>query len=268
MISTDYHLHSTHSADGEASVAEMCEAAIEWGLSEIGFAEHLDFDRDDPMYGYFDDGAYTASIAEARETYAGRLVIRKGLEFDFRCAYGTEVGEVLAAWDFDYLIGSVHSAAGHHIWRLSREAPPDLDVRGLLADYFAEVEALAASGWCHVIGHFDYVFKQLPSLVAAQRDPWYWRQVEGILKRCIAGGVAIEINMHHVMDRGWGLAADAEILNRYRALGGRLVTVGSDAHRPSGVGHGFVRAEAALREAGFVEVTGYEQGRPYAVALA
>jgi len=268
MIPTDYHLHSTHSADGEGSVAEMCEAAIEWGLSEIGFAEHLDFDRDDPMYGHFDDGAYTASIAEARETYAGRLVIRKGLEFDFRRAYGTEVGEVLAAWDFDYLVGSVHSAAGYHIWRLSREAPSDLDVRGLLADYFAEVEALAASGWCHVIGHFDYVFKQLPHLVAAQRAPWYWRQVEGILKRCIAGGVAIEVNTHHVMDRGWGLAADAEILNRYRALGGRLVTVGSDAHRPSGVGHGFTRAEGALRESGFFEITGYEQGRPYAVALA
>ena len=98
----------------------MCEAAIEWGLSEIGFAEHLDFDRDDPMYGYFDDGAYTASIAEARETYAGRLVIRKGLEFDFRCAYGTEVGEVLAAWDFDYLIGFNHPG--------QRNPPPALDL--------------------------------------------------------------------------------------------------------------------------------------------
>jgi len=268
MIPIDYHLHSTHSADGEASIAEMCEAAVQRGLLEIGFAEHLDFDRDDPMYGYFDDGAYTAAIVEARETYAGRLVIRKGIEFDFRRAYGTEVGEVLAAWDFDYLIGSVHTAAGHRIWRLSREAPPDLDVRGLLADYFAEVEALAASGWCHVIGHFDYVFKQLPGLVAAQRDAWYWQQVRRILKRCIAGGVAIEVNTHHIMDRGWGPAADAEILDRYRALGGRLVTVGSDAHRPSDVAHGFARAEAALRKAGFADVTGYEHGRPYAVSLS
>ena len=246
----------------------MCEAAIERGLSEIAFAEHLDFDRDDPMYGYFDDGAYTASIAEAQETYAGRLVIRKGLEFDFRRAYGTEVGDVLAAWDFDFLIGSVHSAAGYHIWRLSQEAPPDLDVRGLLADYFAEVEALAASGWCHVIGHFDYVFKQLPRPVAAQRDAWYWQRVRRILERCIAGGVALEVNTHHIVDRGCGLAADVEILDRYRALGGRLVTVGSDAHRPSDAGQGFDRAEAALREAGFLEVTGYARGRPYAVAMA
>ncbi len=268
MITTDYHLHSTHSADGEGSVAEMCEAALQRGLGEIGFAEHFDFDRDDPMYGYFDYDAYTASIVEAREAYAGRLVIRKGLEFDFQRAYGTEVGEVLAAWEFDYFLGSVHTAAGRHIWLLSREAPPDLDVRELLADYFAEVEALAASGWCHVIGHFDYVFKQLPGRVAAQRDAWYWQQVERILRRCIAGGVAIEVNTHHVMDRGWGLAADAEILDRYRALGGRLVMVGSDAHRPSGVAHGFARAECAVRDAGFVKVAGYEQGRPYAIALS
>lgn len=267
MIPIDYHLHSTQSADGEGSIAAMCEAAVERGLSEIGFSEHLDFDRDDPMYGYFDDDAYTAAIGEARQAWAGRLIVRKGLEFDFRRAYGAEVGEVLAAWDFDYLIGSVHSAAGHHIWRLSQEVPPDLDVRGLLADYFDEVEALAASGWCHVIGHFDYVFKQLPEQVTALRDAWYWERVERILSRCIAGGVAVEVNMHHVVDRGWGLAADAEILKRYRALGGRFVTVGSDAHRPSGIGHGFDRAEAILREAGFLEVTGYEAGRPYAVAL-
>ncbi|HUU09646.1 MAG TPA: histidinol-phosphatase HisJ family protein [Phycisphaerae bacterium] len=267
MIPIDYHMHSTHSADGKAPMLEMCEAALARGLAEIAFTEHLDFDRDDPAYGYLDYEAYSASIAEVQAAYAGRLVIRKGLEFDFRRAYGTEVGEVLAAWEFDYLIGSVHSAAGHPIFRLPREAPPDLDMRNLLAEYFAEVEALATSGWCHVIGHFDYVFKQLPDRVGPLRDAWYWQRVEDILACCVAGGVAIEVNTHHILDRGLGLAADVEILRRYRALGGHLVTVGADAHRPTDVAHAFAQAEAALREAGFLEVTGYRQGRPYAVAL-
>ena len=99
------------------------------------------------------------------------------------------------------------------------------------------------------------------------RDAWYWRRVRRILERCIEGGVALEVNSHHVLDRGLALAADVEVLDRYRRLGGRRVTVGSDAHRPADVAHGFDRAEAALREAGFLEVTGYAAGRPYAVAL-
>jgi len=267
MIAIDYHLHSTHSADGHGSVREMCEAAVAHGLREIGFAEHLDFDRNDPDYGYLDDAAYTEAVAEAQEAYAGRLVVRKGVEFDFRRAYGEEVGEALASMDFDFVIGAVHSAAGQPIWELGREAPADLDVRGLLEAYFDEVEALAASGWCHVLAHFDYLYKQMPDRVAACRDARYWRRVERILARCVAGVVAIEVNTHHLLDRGLGLAADADILDRYARLGGRLVTVGSDAHRPADVAHGFEEAEAALREVGLLEVAGFEAGRPYSVQM-
>ena len=267
MIPLDYHMHSTFSADGGAPMLEMCEAALARGLAEIAFTEHLDFDRSDLVYGYYDDEAYSESIARARAAYAGRLTIRKGLEFDFRREFGTEVGDVLAAWDFDFLIGSVHSAAGHPIFRLAEKTPPDLDVRALQADYFAEVEALAASGWCHAIGHLDYVYKQVPALVTPQRDAWYWRQVERILRRCIAGGVAIEVNTRHMHLRGLGMAADGEILKRYRTLGGRLLTAGTDAHRPSDIADGVAEAEKAIREAGFTAVTGYERGRPYAVPL-
>jgi len=267
MLTLDYHLHSRHSADSQASLDEMAEAALARGLREVCFTEHLDFDRDDPDYGFFRYGPFREAIEAARARWAGRLTIRSGLEFDFRRAYGTEVGEVLATMEVDYLLGSVHSAAGWRIFRLAAEDPPGLDVPDLLDDYFAEVEALAASGWCHAIGHFDYVYKQLPARVAALRGDGYWRQVEGVLRRCIAGGVALEVNTHHLLDRGWGMAADAEILRRYRALGGRLVTVGSDAHRPGDVAHAFAEAEEALRDAGFSAVYGYERGRSHAVPI-
>jgi histidinol-phosphatase (PHP family) len=266
MIPVDYHLHSTFSADGEAAVLEMCEAALAHGLREVCFTEHVDFDRSDPAYGHLDWAAYTASVAEARRRCAGRLVIRQGVEFDFRRAYGAEPGEFLAALDLDFAIGSVHSAAGCRIHRLWKDRPPGLDLRTLLAEYFAETEALVASGWCQTIGHFDYIYKQLPDLAAGYRDAWYWRSVERILRACIAGGVAVELNTHHVLDRGAAMAADVEIL-RYRALGGRLIAVGSDAHRPGDVAHAFPEAERDLREAGFDAVTGYACGRPYDVAL-
>ena len=267
MLTTDYHLHSTHSADGHGSILQMADAALAAGLTEIGFAEHIDFDRADPHYGYLDDAAYSESLAEARAAFAGRLAIRKGIEFDFRRAFGEEVGDVLAAMDFDFLIGSVHTAAGQAIYRLETGTPADLDLRGLLADYLDEVEALAASGWCHVLGHFDYVFKQVPARVAACRDAWYWDRVDAILARCVVGGVALEVNTHHILDRGLGLAADGDIVARYVALGGGRIVVGSDAHRPSDVAHGFAEAEAMLRAAGYDEVTGFAEGKPRSVRM-
>jgi len=92
-----------------------------------------------------------------------------------------------------------------------RGVPPDLDLAALVDEYLAEVEALVASGLCHVLAHFDYVFKQVPDLAETWRTARYWERVDGILARCIAGGVALEVNSHHIEDRGLGLAADAEV---------------------------------------------------------
>jgi histidinol-phosphatase (PHP family) len=269
MLTFDYHMHSAHSKDGKNTVPEMCDAAVGLGLREICFTEHLDFDRGDPDYGFVDWEAFAASVAEARARYAGRLVIRLGLEFDFRREFGSEPAEVLATMPCDFRIGSVHSAAGRHLYNLAKEpAPQDLDLRAIHAEYLAEVGALAASGLASAIGHFDYVCKQLPLLAGPLRDEGYWRKVEQILERCIATGTALEVNTHHMLDRGLGMAADAEILRRYRGLGGRLVTVGSDAHRREEIAHNFVAAEQALRDAGFDAVTGFDGRRPYQVGIA
>jgi histidinol-phosphatase (PHP family) len=263
MITTDYHMHSRFSHDGKASVDEMCEAAAAWGLTEICFTEHFDFDPGEPR---LDLDAYTAAVAAARVRFAGRLTIRLGVEFDFRRAYGPQVGEVVGRLPADFLIGSVHTVAGYRLYRLRKGVPAGFDARAVLAEYFAEVEALASSGWCDALGHFDYLYKQVPGIFGPLRDGAYWQKVEGILRRCRNWGVAIEVNTHHTL-QGCAMAADVEILRRYHAMGGRLVTVGSDAHRPGDVAHDFASAEAALRQAGFDHVCGYEQGRLYFVPI-
>lgn len=270
MITANYHLHSNYSYDGEAGLLEMAQAALDAGFTDIGFAEHLDFDRTDPGYGHFDDEAYGAAVEEARGHFAGRLAIRRGVEFDFRRDYGDEPRRVLAALDTDFRIGSVHSAGGVVLFRLGSldaEALGRLDVRRLQAAYFDEVEALLGSRLGHVLGHFDYLYKQAPRLFGPYRDAWYWDRVEGLLRACVGAGVALEVNSHHVLDRGLALAADEEVLARYRRLGGRLLAVGSDAHRPGDVAHAYGELERAIRAAGFTEVTGFEAGVPYAIAI-
>jgi len=266
MITTDYHLHTHFSHDGEAPLLAMCEAAAARGMTDICITEHLDFDQSDPDASNLDWPAYAAGVEEARARFAGRLTIRIGVEFDFRRAYGPDLGRLVRSLPVDFAIGSVHSAGGHRLYRLHKGVPPGFDVRATLADYFAEVEALVATGLPHVLGHFEYLYKQIPVIVGPVRDGWYWQSVERILRQCIDRGVGIEANMHHTFE-GCAMAADEEVLRRYHDLGGRLVTVGSDAHRPGDVASDFVRAEAAIRHAGFDAVCGYQAGRPYFVPL-
>jgi histidinol-phosphatase (PHP family) len=267
MIPMDYHLHSRHSEDSRADLLEMCEAAAAAGLTDICFTEHLDFDRADPAYGFFQYGPYRAAIEAARGRFAGRLTIRMGLEFDFRREFGREVGDVLAGMAFDFTIGSVHTAGGCRLYRLNQDGLPPADARALQDAYFTEVLALVGSGWCHCLGHFDYLYKQAPGIFAAWRDAWYWERVDEVLRACVGRGVALEVNTHHLLDGGMALAADADILVRYRALGGRLLTVGSDAHRPGDVSHGYSEAERAIRVSQFDALWGFEGGRPYPIAI-
>ena len=42
MYLVDYHVHTSFSYDSEEDLNTMCEKAIELGLSEIAFTDHLD----------------------------------------------------------------------------------------------------------------------------------------------------------------------------------------------------------------------------------
>ena len=57
------------------------------------------------------------------------------------------------------------------------------------------------------------------------------------------------------------------ILKKYHDFGGRLVTVGSDAHTPEGVGFAFDRAAMLLKECGFTEYATFEKRQPVMHAL-
>ena len=42
-IMADYHLHSDISPDCKTPMEESCEAAIQKGLTELAFTEHMEF---------------------------------------------------------------------------------------------------------------------------------------------------------------------------------------------------------------------------------
>lgn len=55
----DFHMHSSFSADCEAEMEEMVQEAINKGMEEIAFTEHLDVDYPDKEWDFsFDTEAY------------------------------------------------------------------------------------------------------------------------------------------------------------------------------------------------------------------
>ena len=53
-----------------------------------------------------------------------------------------------------------------------------------------------------------------------------------------------------------------EILKRYRELGGKIVTIGSDSHKPEHLGAYIEETKEMLRKAGYTQFCTYERMSP------
>ena len=99
-------------------------------------------------------------------------------------------------------------------------------------------------------------------------DPPFDFDYEYIVRLAHETGKALELNTSGFR---YGLPEwipDIGVWRRYRALGGELVTIGSDAHHPRDIGAGHREAQAMLRELGFRWFCYYRARRPVMVPLA
>lgn len=250
----DYHLHTERSHDAAGSIIETCEAALRVGLGEICITEHLDFEPADACYGYFNYDLIKKDVDEAREKFAGRLVIRFGAEFDFIPKYLPQIQESATSMEFDYILGAVH-------W--INETPlvsPDECFAGKTAieaytPYFETVLALVETGIFDSLAHLDVCKRHGTRYFG----PFDYRPFSEIIDRILRGVIerdmCLEVNSSGLRRGSGETFPGRPILQRYFDLGGRLITIGSDSHNPENVGFGIDQAVDLIKEIGFNQIS-------------
>ncbi len=255
----DYQVHSFRSHDGRATIIDHCERAVQLGLDEIGFSEHLDFDPDDPAVGHFDYDRYVSEIFEARDRFADSLTIRMGIEVDYQKWFEDEIAEYLATHSFDFVIGSVH-----YVDRVMIMTPEYVNGRssGQAYDlYFAAVLDSVQSGLIDIVGHLEYA-KRRGVPVFGPFDPTRNHDtVMALFGEMIGRGVALEINTAGLRQNAGGPYPCPEHVRMYASLGGRLLTIGSDAHHPDDLAAEYSHAANLALESGLTELTTWESRR-------
>ena len=114
----------------------------------------------------------------------------------------------------------------------------------------------------HVYGHLDYVIRYGPNKDLYYDPMDYYDIIRELLTVLIDKGKGIEVNTGS-MYKGFSYPHPHEtILKLYRQLGGELITIGSDAHVPQYLGHGFAQAEALLKRCGFQHYTLFKAVKP------
>lgn len=253
----DYHVHSQFSVDCSVPMAESCRAAIEAGVTEIAFTDHVDHEPADMGYGYYRPAAYREAVADVRERFGDRLTILLGAEVDFNRRIAGQVEAFLTENVFDFVIGSVHyGSAGEIIF-------PDY-FRGKRLDdvflpYFEEVQAAVEIGWFDTIGHLDLPKRYAPGTHRSYDPSCYRDRLRPLFRAMIDHGVAFEINTSGLRQRPKTSMPGPAIVRWYAEDGGTLITTGTDSHSAQTVGSGLDKTLDMLRLCGIDSVQSFRQ---------
>jgi histidinol-phosphatase (PHP family) len=256
----DYHIHTRLCRHAVGDPHEYVERAIELGMTEMGFADHLPFLggwqprhdlKDDWAMGLDELDDYVALVQGLAREYEDDVRIILGVEADFIPETLDQTGATLAQYPFEYVIGSVHIIGD----RFGFDHP---EMEGRLAQYGIDrihLESLeltrqaAGSGLFDVVGHLDHAKKFGPpedgDAVAAAAS--------AALHAVAAAGMIVEVNTGGLRKRIGEPFPGAGLLTEANALHIPLV-FGSDAHRPGDVGHGFDAAAELARRAGYAGI--------------
>ncbi|MCC7355225.1 MAG: histidinol-phosphatase [Anaerolineae bacterium] len=263
----DYHIHSTASPDGSSTMEAVCLRAIELGVEEIGFTDHATFDPHDPHAGLFDATGYFDEIDYARERYGQQVIIRAGLEMDYSPDCDKVIRTLLEAHPFDFVLGSVHIVEDEHGWANFAHEPgvsgwfASRDERAAYLPYFRRLEEAVHSGLFDVIAHFDLAKWHGVEFYGPFQPELFAAETESILATMVERGIGLEVNASGLFQPPAEPYPVLDIVQRYAAAGGTLVTVGSDAHHTAQVGQGIERAVALARLAGIRHLTSFHQRR-------
>ena len=265
-MTVDYHIHS-NSPDAGQDMKEMCRAAIARGIDEIAVTDHYEFYSGGMLTKYFHRSyldQYFADLAECRELFAGRLVIRAGAELGQGDQDPGRQQEIIAAYPFDYLIGSLHKL---HNVDLANLYYQEGNGKRIAEEYYRQLIEMARNSDFDCLGHLDLV-KRYGKRAGCDMDTRpYMALITEVLKQLIARDKGLEINTSSLREGLNETMPGMDVLTAFKDLGGRIVTVGSDAHNPADVGRGLEKACQLLRSAGFDSFAVYHQRAYRLVAL-
>ena len=258
----DVHMHSAFSSDSKSEPEEMILGAIDKGLEMICFTDH--YDKDNTDWGaedIFDPKEYFRVFRPLQEKYREQIEIRIGVEIGLQPYLAPYYTEFIQKYPFDFVIGSVHSSQRCDIayGKLLKKYSDEELYRLVLEEMLEDVKQHDSFD---VLGHLDYVVRYGKHKEGTYSYKKYSDVIDEILRILILKGKGIELNMSGLK---YGLPfahPHPDVLKRYRELGGEIITVGADGHKPEHIAYDYHKAEDILIGCGFRYYVEFRERKP------
>lgn len=250
---------------------EYVEAAARRGLDRITFTCHIPLEPDE-VFGGPGIRMRPAQLPDYRE--AVERARQRGEALGVEVLRGIEaeifpdpeairrMDEVLAAEDFDFVLGSQHHQLDgyrHYLQAAGLQEDP-----AVIRFYFAELAEAARTGRYDSLAHPDVI--QIYGTVEPFHPEDYRNEIQAFLDTCAEYHQPLEVNTSG-WNKGIHQVHPHPVVLSWGVERGIPLTLGSDAHAPDQVGQHFSRARDLLRSLGVEEVLTFRARQAEGMAL-
>lgn len=276
---TDYHVHTEFSDDSNYPMEQVIKDAITKGFDELCFTDHVDYgikkDWDEPGEMIYRKGGagepdqmpvanvdypvYYKTFQKMKELYQDKISLKFGLEFGMQAHTVEKYEKLFSRYPFDFIILSVHEIEDKEFW--DQGFQNGMTQQEYNERYYEEMLYLVQNYHNYsVLGHMDlitrydkagvYPFEKLKPILTK------------ILKTVIADEKGIEVNTSSHRYGLKDLTPSRDILKLYKELGGKIITIGSDSHKPEHLGAFVDETKEELKALGFEQICTFDKMKP------
>lgn len=251
LMRADFHIHTCFSGDSEANVDAVIQSAIAKGIKYMAITDHNDYQFENGIFE-LDVEKYFDFMSKKKLEYKDQINLSVGIECGLEPKYADRINKLLDSYNFDFVIGSSHVINGRDPYY--KEYFENRPVHDAMVEYLESIiENITIFDNFDVYGHLDYMMRYAPVSPEEKRYDYneYGELFDTILTKLISKNKGIEINTSPLRSGLADTNPNIQVIKKYKELGGQIITIGSDSHKPEDVGTNFDIAIDMLKDAGF-----------------
>lgn len=256
-MKADYHIHTSFSDDSVYPMEEVVQRAIELGLEEICFTEHVDHGVKIYREDFYD--SYKKEFERCTDLYQNQITLKFGIEFGIQTHTAHLYHKDFKENDFDFVILSCHQVNDMEFWTQEFQKGKTQSEYNLA--YYQEIlDVMKIYKDYSVLGHLDAIKRDDKQGIFPFEETK--EILSEILQLAIQDGKGIEINTSNERYGLKDLTPCRDILRLYHQLGGKILTFGSDSHKKEQVGYNIETIKQEVKQIGFTHFCTFDQMKP------
>lgn len=281
MMLIDCHTHTQFSVDSDADINAMAERASLLNLAAYAVTDHCECNcwydadyyngsvlSDDFGYGKNFEASVNA-VAELKKKLGNSLNLICGTEMG-QAMHDIEIAEkIVSDSRLDFVIGSVHQIRNEKDFAFIDYSDYSMsDIYSLLERYFTEIHELCRWGKFDILGHLTYTLRYIKGNFGIDADISRFDDlIAESFRELIAKDKGIEINTSGLRQSYGDSFPSLKYVKLFRELGGKLLSVGSDAHTVEDLGKGIADGIRIASEAGFTKLCYFKNRKPVFIPI-